>query len=86
MSDDEIRREIRTIWSEVLGVPDPAAGTFFELGGHSIAAFQILAKVEDRYGVALEVDELFEDPTADGFAEVVAAQTGSAPTVGTPAG
>ncbi|MGH3737824.1 MAG: acyl carrier protein [Micromonosporaceae bacterium] len=71
MNDDDIRGAVRTIWAQVLGVPRTGDATFFTLGGHSIAAFQILAKIEDRYGVALEVDELFDDPTADQFADTV---------------
>lgn len=67
-----IRGQIREIWSEVLTVPCPPDGRFFALGGHSLAAFWIVARVEQDYGVSVDPADLFDDPRADQFADRVA--------------
>lgn len=40
---------------------------FFALGGHSLAAMQLLARVQDVFGVELAVRDLFEHSTAAGM-------------------
>ncbi|MEV6415253.1 acyl carrier protein [Kribbella sp. NPDC051718] len=67
--------QVRQIWSEVLGVDCEPSTTFFDAGGNSLAAFRILARVEAEFGVQLDVYELFEDPTAAEFTDLVTAQT-----------
>ncbi|MFK3978918.1 acyl carrier protein [Micromonospora sp. NPDC050397] len=68
----EMREQIQEIWSEVLRVPCPPDGRFFALGGHSLAAFWIVARVEQDYGVSVDPADLFDDPQAYQFADRVA--------------
>ncbi|RKR92930.1 phosphopantetheine binding protein [Micromonospora pisi] len=70
--ESEVLTRVREIWSEVLGVPCPPDGTFFALGGHSLAAFWIVARIEQDYGVSVDPAGLFEDPDVRRFAAQVA--------------
>ena len=52
------------IWEEVLGLDRISIqSNFFELGGHSLLASQVIARINDRFNVALSVRNLFEQPT-----------------------
>ena len=56
-------RALAAIWSDLLGVPAPAADdSFFELGGHSLLATRLLARVAADLGVGLQLRSLFEHP------------------------
>jgi amino acid adenylation domain-containing protein len=60
------------IYEEVLkldrvGIHD----NFFEMGGHSLLATQIVSRVKNAFGVAIEVRNIFEDPTAEALGRVV---------------
>jgi len=60
------------IWRELLGREEIGIyDSFFDLGGHSLLATQVLARVEDAFGVALPLRDLFEAPTLGQFALVV---------------
>ncbi|MEV4758392.1 phosphopantetheine-binding protein [Micromonospora sp. NPDC049559] len=80
--DPEVLAHVREIWSEVLGVACPPDGTFFALGGHSLAAFWIVARVEQDYGVSVDPAGLFEDPDVRRFAAQVAERLRARPAGG----
>ncbi|MDH6117669.1 non-ribosomal peptide synthetase component F [Kitasatospora sp. GAS204A] len=64
--------EVGAIWTEVLRVPDLLPeDSFFELGGHSLIAATLLARINERLGVALTVRELFGHPRLVDIAELV---------------
>ncbi|HVR09591.1 MAG TPA: amino acid adenylation domain-containing protein, partial [Thermoanaerobaculia bacterium] len=69
------------IWSEVLGATGIGIGdSFVELGGHSLSAIQALSRVRDTFRVELSLRDLFDAPTVERFAEVVAqARRGETP-------
>jgi len=59
-----MERDLREIWSEVLGVtPVGRTDNFFELGGHSLNAISVISRVHERLGVDLPLRRLFESPT-----------------------
>jgi phthiocerol/phenolphthiocerol synthesis type-I polyketide synthase E len=60
------------IWQELLAAGDIApSDNFFELGGHSLMGTMVLARIRDRFGVALTLRTLFDSPTAQGLAEAL---------------
>ena len=66
---------LATIWGEVLGVERVGAeDNFFELGGHSLLATQVIARMNDVFGVEIPLHLLFESPTVAGLAERIQEQ------------
>jgi acyl carrier protein len=63
-ANPEIVRDLCAIWAEVLKIDEVAADDdFFDVGGYSLLAVQILALVEERFGVRLTIRQFFEHPT-----------------------
>jgi phthiocerol/phenolphthiocerol synthesis type-I polyketide synthase E len=70
-TDDE--QAVAVIWQEVLGVDEVGRDDdFFALGGHSLAAVQIGAKVQNRFGVELDLRRFFDAPTVANTAALLA--------------
>jgi amino acid adenylation domain-containing protein len=68
-----VEEQLTAIWAEVLGVAEPGArDDFFELGGHSLSVMQVVARIEDHFGVDVPVSTVFDNPTIEGLAAVVA--------------
>jgi acyl carrier protein len=74
---DEIAGWCREYVADLLQVPadtiDPAED-FDRLGVDSALAVSLLMEVEERYGVDLEPEELFANPTLDAVADHVLVQ------------
>ncbi|HXM69498.1 MAG TPA: phosphopantetheine-binding protein, partial [Thermoanaerobaculia bacterium] len=67
------------IWREVFELP--AIGprqSFFALGGDSLKATQVVARIEESFGVELPLDCLFSAPTVAELAELVDGLAGAA--------
>ena len=61
------------IWCDVLGLEDiPAGGDFFALGGHSLVAMRVIGRVRRVFEVEVPLTTLFDYPTLEDFAAVVA--------------
>ncbi|WP_223530286.1 non-ribosomal peptide synthetase [Pseudomonas sp. GL-R-19] len=74
-SGSELQSLIGRIWCEQLQVAHVGADDhFFLLGGNSIAATQVVARLREELGLELNLHLLFEAPTLDAFADVVARQ------------
>ncbi|VDK29103.1 unnamed protein product [Gongylonema pulchrum] len=60
------------VWAEVLSrsVID-IQESFFDLGGHSLMAARLLRKVEDEFGVALSMRDLFATGTVSSMARLI---------------
>jgi len=75
---DAIARVCQEYVANVLGTPvenvDPSVD-FDRLGVDSSLAVSLLAELEERYGVDLPVEALFENPTISAVAELVEKQT-----------
>jgi amino acid adenylation domain-containing protein len=71
---------VMSIWQQVLkreriGLRED----FFQLGGHSLLATQVMARIEQVFGVTLPVRALFETPTIEGLArQIEQARSGGA--------
>ncbi|MDT8913183.1 non-ribosomal peptide synthetase [Amycolatopsis sp. PS_44_ISF1] len=60
------------LFQQVLGVAEDVEDPdFFEHGGDSLAAVQLMALVDERFEVALTLEDVFEEPTVRGLAQVV---------------
>ena len=44
---------------------------FFELGGHSLLATQVIASLQERFGVNVPLRRFFAAPTVQGLARLV---------------
>lgn len=79
MDRTEIITWSRGYLAEALGVPpatiDPAAD-FDRLGVDSVVAVALLMEIEQRYGVDIPPDELFDEPTLDAVAGYVVERSG----------
>ncbi|MDO8223682.1 surfactin non-ribosomal peptide synthetase SrfAA [Bacillus cabrialesii] len=77
---NETEQKVADIWAQVLqaeqvGVYDH----FFDIGGHSLAGMKMLALIHQELGVELSLKDLFQSPTVEGLAQVIAsAEKGTA--------
>ena len=77
---DEREAALCALWGELLqrdsiGVHD----TFFELGGDSLRALRMIARLRDRFGVELNLRDLFEGPTVAALAERIRSRAAAGP-------
>jgi acyl carrier protein len=67
---DEILEIMAGIWAGILGVKKvEAEDNFFAKGGHSLLAVKLIEQVQKRFGVELELSDLYEYPTLGEFCE-----------------
>ncbi len=60
----EFERHVAEVWRELLGVEELGVhDDFFELGGHSILATQSAARLREKLGTDMPLDEFFEANT-----------------------
>lgn len=70
---DEAEEAIAQIWREILGVEFLGIhDDFFELGGHSLSGVQVVARIQESFGIDVPVNVLFEAPTIAEFVDRVA--------------
>lgn len=70
----EVRQRVAAVWNAVLGASDGDDSTFFDLDGQSISAVRIVAGIEERTGVQVDIGDLFEDPDLATLTEQVLAR------------
>ncbi|HEV8267888.1 MAG TPA: polyketide synthase dehydratase domain-containing protein, partial [Thermoanaerobaculia bacterium] len=76
---NEVERTLASMWREVLGLKQVGIhDDFFELGGQSLVAVRLFNKIRKRFGVDLPLSTLFEAPTIERCARVLAAEAGIA--------
>ena len=64
-----LEREAAALWCEVLSLSSiPDGANFFELGGNSLLLLGVFIRIEERWGLYVEVDDVLNDPTIRGFA------------------
>jgi acyl transferase domain-containing protein len=76
VSDEGVLTAILAMMTAVLGDrPDDVEADFYAMGGDSLAALDLVSRIEDEFGVRLEVDDVFENPTAGGLVALVSSMT-----------
>jgi amino acid adenylation domain-containing protein len=69
----EVERVLCEVWEEVLGVSGVGVrDNFFDLGGHSLLSVQIASRVRETLGLELPLTAVFDVPTVEGLAAVLA--------------
>jgi acyl transferase domain-containing protein len=67
-ADDLIVKTVISIWEPLFGIKGIAAdGDFFAMGGDSLMGIQLLARLNERFGVRLGLQSLFDHPTPAGI-------------------
>jgi acyl-coenzyme A synthetase/AMP-(fatty) acid ligase/acyl carrier protein len=72
--------ELAALFADVLG--NDRAGlhdSFFDVGGHSLSAVRLASKISKRFGVEVELDELYETSTIAALARLLAARGAGGP-------
>ncbi len=70
----EMEIAIAQIWAEVLQLEKVGAekvgvnDNFFDLGGHSLSAIRVMTRLQENFGVALSLRNLFQFPTIEALA------------------
>ncbi|MFC7817452.1 amino acid adenylation domain-containing protein [Streptomyces sp. NPDC057367] len=80
--DGGVLDELREIWSTVLGVPASRIGgddDFFRLGGQSISCILLIARVRERLGVYVSVQDVFGLRTLGALAHHLGQRRNEAP-------
>ncbi|HEY7817292.1 MAG TPA: AMP-binding protein, partial [Vicinamibacteria bacterium] len=71
--EGEPLRTIAELWTEVLGAPpSDSRADFFASGGDSLRGLRLLARLEKRFGVSLDVSMLAASPTPETLAAALA--------------
>ena len=66
----EVEQELASIWGLVLGLEKVGVeNNFFELGGHSLLATKVMSRLQESFGVKLQMTTLFELPTVAALAD-----------------
>ncbi|HEX6343063.1 amino acid adenylation domain-containing protein [Umezawaea sp.] len=80
-ADDPLAEAVTALWCESLGTatarPDDS---FVALGGHSIKALKLLARVDESFGVVVDLADFLAEPTLRRLVDSVSRETENAPT------
>jgi amino acid adenylation domain-containing protein len=77
-----MENSLADIWAEVLQLERVGADdNFFELGGHSLISMQFASRVREAFSVELSLRTVFESPTIDALARIIASEVSSGATV-----
>jgi amino acid adenylation domain-containing protein len=67
------------VWATVLGRPVSGQDNFFDLGGHSLKAIDLAMAIEKRFGVRIDVVDVFNHPTLAAMGRHVRRRSTAAP-------
>ncbi len=71
---NDLEEALVGLWRELLGIDEIGVqDDFFELGGHSLIAVRLFAKVKKLFSVDFPISVLFDAPTVEAVAALVAA-------------
>ncbi len=67
-----VEYNIHAIWCDILKFDSLSVeDNFFECGGHSLTAIQVINRINDRFGIELSVNTLFQNPTIRELSQLV---------------
>jgi amino acid adenylation domain-containing protein len=70
--ESEVESWLAALLTTLLGVAHIGRNdNFFRLGGHSLMGAQLIAKIQQRFGVELSLRELFDHPSVHGIAAAI---------------
>ncbi|MCO7189533.1 MULTISPECIES: non-ribosomal peptide synthetase [unclassified Pseudoalteromonas] len=70
--DSDVERAIAQCFTALLGVDKVGLNDhFFRLGGHSLLATQLVSQLRERYGLSVELKEVFQSPRVGELAKAV---------------
>ncbi len=73
----DIERTLAGFWQELLGVEQVGVqDSFFDLGGHSLIAVRLFAMVKKAWAIDFPISVLFEAPTIETCAAMIAERVG----------
>ncbi|MGR3415441.1 condensation domain-containing protein [Pseudooceanicola nanhaiensis] len=79
--DPAMLEALQDDFAEVLGAETVTpASHFFDMGGHSVLVLRLLTKIRDRWGVQLDVTQVYEHSTPADLARLVSARRSHAVT------
>jgi amino acid adenylation domain-containing protein len=71
---DRVESTVAGIWADVLAVGKIGVhDNFFMLGGDSLKATQVMARIQDRFGIAYPLQVIFQAPTLGELASILEA-------------
>jgi acyl-coenzyme A synthetase/AMP-(fatty) acid ligase/acyl carrier protein len=74
LPQNAIESTLIAMWQELLDCPDiGVTDDFFELGGHSLIAATLVGKIEQHFGIEIQIEPLFEDGTIRSLAKSISA-------------
>ena len=60
---------LAALWRELIAADSPGRhDSFFDLGGASLTAVQLIAEIEEAFGIDFPLERLFDAPTIAGLA------------------
>jgi len=69
---DSVEIQLVCIWEDLLNTrPVGIHDNFFEIGGHSLLAVQLMAKIQQEWGLELPVSSLMHSPTIEALAHII---------------
>lgn len=68
----ETEAALTTLWNEVLGRRRTGVlDDFLDLNANSVNAIQLVNRIDERFGVPIEITDFFETPTIRGLAAII---------------
>ncbi|UII31864.1 amino acid adenylation domain-containing protein [Fulvivirga ulvae] len=74
-----VELELAEMWVTVIDVDTKdinRSSDFFKLGGHSIKVLKLISQLQKKFGVTIELQEFFENPTIGALSDKIGKQEG----------
>ncbi|MCW3466345.1 non-ribosomal peptide synthetase [Chitinophaga nivalis] len=69
---NETDKQIVAIWENILGKEGIGIrDNFFDLGGHSLKATRVVSRINEVYGIRIDLKNLFIDPTVEHLSDYI---------------